>query len=249
MLRGRSVAKFDRPDKDMDAPDKEMTFFVGECDGLRKLVSVAVLKYALTAHIVTDSLVKHIVHRFSQPGASEELQQAELQPLPEGATQEDMVRKWAAVMAGTGAISCTQSTQNAPKMLFGTKVKQNAHALKLFEFITMYLLVVGWGDTATMIVLPHVLYIDTFVWIPPHDDVQLPKLPQKFKPLRFRRGKESSTRNLYLRFINNHFVVYKPRTAGTGGCVANGAAKWIVHSSYSTLPECTNASALAALCT
>jgi hypothetical protein len=111
----------------------------------------------------------------------------------------------------------------------------------------MYLLVVGWGDTATMIVLSHVLYIDTFVWIPPHDDVQLPKLPQKFKPLRFRRGKESSARKLYLRFINNHFVVYKPRTAGTkvqpgsaadeehyltgshdvatGGCAAKGAAK------------------------
>jgi hypothetical protein len=77
------------------------------------------------------------------------------------------------------------------------------------------LFVVGWGDTATMIVLSHALYIDTFVWMAPNNEVQLAKLPQKFKPLRFRRGKESSARKLYLRFINEHFVVYKPRTAGT----------------------------------
>jgi hypothetical protein len=79
----------------------------------------------------------------------------------------------------------------------------------------MHLSFVGWGDTATMIVLSNALYIDTFVWIAPHNDVQLAKLPQRFKPLRFRRGKESSARKLYLRFIKDHFVVYKPRSAGT----------------------------------
>jgi hypothetical protein len=104
-LRGRAVAKFDHPDKEAGAPDREMTFFVDECEGLRQMVSVVVLKYALTAHKVKDSLLKHIAHRFAQPGASEELQQANLQPLPDGATQEDMVRKWAALMAGNGEIS------------------------------------------------------------------------------------------------------------------------------------------------
>jgi hypothetical protein len=87
-LRGRSIAKFDHPEKDAD---KEMTFFVDECDGLRQLVSIAVLKFALTPHRVRDSLVKHIAHRFAQPGASEELQHAKLQPLPEGAKTEEMV--------------------------------------------------------------------------------------------------------------------------------------------------------------
>jgi hypothetical protein len=68
-----------------------MTFYVEDCDGLRQLVSVAVLKFALTPHKVRDSLVKHIAHRFAQPGASEELQHAKLQPLPEGAKTEEMV--------------------------------------------------------------------------------------------------------------------------------------------------------------
>jgi hypothetical protein len=160
---------------------------------LRKLVSVVVLKYALTPHKVKVSLLKHIAHRFAQPGASEELQQAELPPLPDGATQEEMVRKWLALMAATGAICFLRTTQ------------PSANACILFNCKHMNLLVVGWGDTATMIVLSNTLYID----------VSLRKLPQKFKHLRFRRCKESSARKLYLRYIKDHFVVYKPRTAGT----------------------------------
>jgi hypothetical protein len=111
VLRGRSLAKFDHLDREPGSPDKEVAFFVDECEGLRHLVSVAVLEYALTPHKVRDSLLKHIADRFAQPSASEDLQQAQLQPLPDGATQEDMVRKWAALMAGSGDISYTNSCE------------------------------------------------------------------------------------------------------------------------------------------
>jgi hypothetical protein len=76
-------------------------------------------------------------------------------------------------MAGTGATcsSILDTQHSALHMHANPTIAQK-----------IVLSVVGWGDTATMIVLSHALYIDTLVWIVLNDDVSLPKLPQKFNP-------------------------------------------------------------------
>jgi hypothetical protein len=71
--------------------------------------------------------------------------------------------------------------------------------------------IVGWGDTAVMLLLAITLDFDVNAWMPPDERVNACDLPNMFQPLQFRRATMSTPRKLLLRFVaGNHFVLLKP---------------------------------------
>jgi hypothetical protein len=71
--------------------------------------------------------------------------------------------------------------------------------------------IVGWDDTAVILLLATMLDFDVNAWMPPDERVYACDLPNMFQPLQFRRGTMSTPRKLLLMFVaGKHFVLLKP---------------------------------------
>jgi hypothetical protein len=102
-------------------------------------------------------------------------------------------------------------------------VSEGGHFLQL-RFCT------GWGDTGTALVLSEALDIDVYLYMTPDPRIAARDLPNKFKPLLFRKASHSATkgaRQLTIRYHDGHFI-YLTRF---GECAARfgAVASWEHH--------------------
>lgn len=82
----------------------------------------------------------------------------------------------------------------------------------------------GWGDTATILVLSEQLDIDVFLYTPPDTRLSTQDLPNKFRPLLFRKSthKKAADNRLIIRYHEGHFI-YQTRFNDTKTRIGNAA--------------------------
>jgi hypothetical protein len=144
-----------------------------------------------TPHSQTAMLKRHILHRFR----SSYIRQRDAEVLgddvlPDNASDKDKFEAWCKLMRTSGTVQLLFRARGVS--LHHCSASSNA----------------GWGDTATVLVLSEALDIDVFLYLTPDPRVASNDLPNKFKPLLFRKSSHSnaSPRKLMIRFHQGHFI-------------------------------------------
>jgi hypothetical protein len=153
-------------------------------------------------------LKRHILHRFRSKYMLERDREAmggEL--LPDDASDADKVDYWKRLMRCNGKLYTAMRYCVWPYILCF-----KAHSIYPFLLYTCsFLFYSGWGDTATVLVLSEQLDIDVFMYTPPDTRLSTQELPNKFRPLIYRKSthKKAGPTRMVIRYHESHFIYQK----------------------------------------
>jgi hypothetical protein len=145
-------------------------------------------------------LKRHILHRFrSAHMRNVDSEALNGEHLSDDATEDEKVDYWKKLMRLNGAIAhayvCNHKSFHT---LYNVRASDHVFTR----------LPAGWGDTATILVLSEVLDVDVHLYAPPDTRLASRNLPNKFRPLLFRRSTHTkpATTKLVLRYHEGHFI-------------------------------------------
>jgi hypothetical protein len=194
-----------------DSNGLDVTLRITDVTGLQRFIALAGMQHALKPTGKRTQLLNHKKHRFAKGMCEADAAAADVEPSQQEPTEAQLVTKWAEVISKRG-------------MLTTLRTWCHLHASKISECIRLSLLLinniiatrsmsllalsvrlqsgvnklryvlVGWGDSAMMLLLAITLDFDVNAWMAPDGRVNACDLPNIFQPLQFRRGTSSTPR-------------------------------------------------------
>jgi hypothetical protein len=173
---------------------------ISTATGMR-LLSADAATYMLseqTPNAQAPLLKRHILHRFRSAHMRKVDSEAlNGEQLPDSASDDEKVEYWKKLMRMNGAAyhACVYVIR-----------RHCLHTGCIETLVSM--IAAGWGDTATIMVLSEVLDVDVHLYMPPDVRLSSRNLPNKFRPLLFRRSTHTkpAVTKMVLRFHQCHFI-------------------------------------------